>query len=264
MTTPTHHIHDTAALASVPPEPDLPANTDQAAALRALRPVTAELLMTLPVLDRVTVVHEATRCIQHHVPGLRPWSAIEASLEFFHQAGWGQPLLHRDDPGDFIAVADAYVLEALARGVVMALTTENDHLGNPGAPVWCDYVLHLKDDPEWPQSGRAEHDRMWARAEHLATEHGCKQAEDRGARRTEIQYRWYLLSSLYRSLMTEPPAWLSRIGQKGPMAWLSDVTRPAPVHTAAQAAHAIAAFNPIHVARGGVQVGLAYVSDLLT
>ncbi|KMS85850.1 hypothetical protein [Prauserella rugosa] len=87
-------------------------------------PVTAEMLMRLPVRDRRFVVDEATHRIHDATgdPGLQPWAAITAALEFFDQAGWGQPVAHAGDRGDFISVTDAYVLEALARGVAINLS----------------------------------------------------------------------------------------------------------------------------------------------
>jgi hypothetical protein len=174
-----------------------------------------------------------------HLGGWTCCAAIESTVGSILAEQWGRP-------GAWMSIVDPTVIESLARGVTLALHGESDTYGNPAAELWAAYLDRwLADDPT---GNRPAHDIQWANAEQATTDHGVALAAAAGVPFRDPEYRWYLYSSLYRSIMRDPNlGGLPNALLRPALAWFTDVTEPGPVARAAEAAHALARLHPLRL-----------------
>ncbi|WP_433205166.1 hypothetical protein ACQP1G_17515 [Nocardia sp. CA-107356] len=164
-----------------------------------LSDISATEIEQMTMAERGRLMQYVQVKVRQEIPDCRPpFAAIESTLEFFDLRGWGQP-------GTWISVVDSHVLAAVVHSVCAMSDATGDTSGNPAVLAWTEYLNRLRTDPHWQHTNRDDHDSAWAHAEHVATEYGRGQAEALGIKHDEVQFRWYLLSSMYRSWMVEPP-----------------------------------------------------------
>jgi hypothetical protein len=224
---------------------------------RALPACAARLTCDLDEFDRMAMA-ERLRVVQamqrgpaqRFERGFARWNAIEAVIELFMANGLGEP-------GTWASRIDAGILEAIMRGVALALGLGNDTYGNPGSRLWADYLVRLR-------SGRlhdkAQHNVAWSRAEDTATEWTVRNTP---MLPTLPETTLYNASEAYRTALANEPntmlvlrtigrPWLTNCYN-----WLTDVTNRKPIRTYGQA---IATFSMTPLNPHAVSATLAEVA----
>lgn len=227
---------------------------------------TALELDRLPLSERLVFVRAVQDEIAaEYVPGFRHWRNIEGIIRFFAENGFGAP-------GSWVSYVDAGILEGVERGAAIALGRSADDFGNPGAPLWADY-LHRLHRGELAQ--RWVHDPAWSAAEQASTEHGVRIAQRHGAVASRVDQRIFEFSELYRWMLRNPPAALLALnealaGSTGiPLApadflrWFTDVTIPEPAYRGAHVARDVALPDPVAAPVSALRLLLAYAPELL-
>ncbi|QUH05842.1 hypothetical protein HUO13_07790 [Saccharopolyspora erythraea] len=227
---------------------------------------TARELETLPLRERLSFVRALQdRIAAEHVPGFRHWRNIEGLLSFFIEKGMGTR-------GSWVSHVDSVDLEAMERGAAIALGVSGDDFGNPGAPLWADYLNRMR---RGELTDRREHDRAWSEAEQASTDHGLRLAESTGTRPNRLEWNIFQFSELYRWMMRNPQTALLLLDEHVAGAlgipfvpadflrWLTDVTTPVPVYRGAHAAYDIALPNPVGAPVSILELLLAYSPELV-
>lgn len=168
------------------------------------------------------------------------WRNIEGIIDFFRDHDMGTP-------GTWMSYVDAGILEGVERGIALASGRDGGTFGNPGAVLWADYLLGLRDGT---LTGRSAHDRAWSLAEQASTEYGVRLAEDvHGIRPTAVEERFFAYSEFYRWTLRNRPALLDPVSP-GPderqvtfVDWFTDVTNAIPARRGAELALDMAEFD---------------------
>ncbi|MFD0855249.1 hypothetical protein ACFQ07_23620, partial [Actinomadura adrarensis] len=224
---------------------------------RALPACAVRLTCDLDEFDRMTMA-ERLRVVQAMQRGpakrferdFARWNAIEAVIELFMANGLGEP-------GTWAGRIDAGILEAIMRGLALALGLSDDTYGNPGSRLWERYLLQLG-------SGRfrdkAEHNVAWSMAEDTATEWTVRTTP---MVPTLPETTLYTASEAYRTALANEPTTmlvLRTIGQPwltNCYNWLTDVTNRKPIRVYGQA---IATFSMTPLEPHAVSASLADVA----
>ena len=227
---------------------------------------TAQELERMPLDERLVFIRALQdRVADEYVPGFRHWRNIEGLLTFFIEKGMGSP-------GTWVSHVDAFDVEAIERGVAIALGESTDDFGNPGAPLWADYLDRMR---RGELADRAVHDEAWSIAEQASTDHGRRQAESDGVSPTRMEWNLFQFSELYRWMMRDPQSALIMLndlmtGTVGLpfvpadfLLWLTDATRSVPVYRGAHVAYDVALPNPVGAPVSMLQLMLAYAPELV-
>lgn len=227
---------------------------------------TAVELDALALTERLVFVRAVQdRVAAEHIPGFRHWRNIEGIIRFFAENGFGEP-------GSWVSLVDAGILEGIERGTALALGLSEDDFGNPGAELWADYLRRLH---RGELEDRGVHDPAWGNAEQASTEHGVRLAEQRGAVPSRLDQQIYDFSELYRWMLHNPDQTFSAFeeqlaGGTGVAAipvdfllWFTDVTTPVPTYRGAHVARDLALPDPVSAPVSALRLLLAYSPELL-
>lgn len=227
---------------------------------------TAQELERMPIDERLVFIRALQdRVAEEYVPGFQHWRNIEGLLTFFKEKGMGAP-------GTWVSHVDAFDLEAIERGVAMALGESSDAFGNPGAPLWADYLNRMR---RGELADRAVHDEVWSTAEQASTDHGRRQAEVDGVLPTRLEWNLFQFSELYRWMMRNPQSALIMLDDLSTgtvglpfvpadfLLWLTDVTRSVPVYRGAHVAYDVSLPNPVGAPVSMLQLMMAYAPELV-
>ncbi|MQA11965.1 MAG: hypothetical protein GEU98_26195 [Pseudonocardiaceae bacterium] len=194
------------------------------------------------------------------------WRNIEGIISVFRDRGLGAP-------GSWISYVDSGIVEGIERGLGIATGRSDETGGNPGARLWAEYLLRLRDGE---LTERAEHDRAWSVAEQASTEYGVYLSEQvHGEPPNPTDERVYQFSEFYRWLLRNRPAAFDLLTGLGPrinpeMArakvpfydWFTDVTKPEPTRKGGHMAVDFANFNVLGGGANAVDLFLAYLPAL--
>jgi hypothetical protein len=191
------------------------------------------------------------------------WRNIEGVLEFFIADNIGEP-------GDWVSIVDASILEGVERGTAIALGLATDSFGNPGASLWASYLQRLRAGE---LAERAVHDAAWGQAEQAATDHGVALAAGWGVRPTAVERRFFLLSEAYRwTLRNEPSAVLVLAGpgvsvqirnlREPFLNWLTNVRDDQPTRKGSALAYRMANLDPLGATVSALDLMLTYLPTL--
>ncbi|MBQ6644368.1 MAG: hypothetical protein IJH84_25510 [Saccharopolyspora sp.] len=227
---------------------------------------SAAELDALPMAERLVFVRAVQdRVAAEYIPGFRHWRNIEGIVRFFAENSFGAP-------GSWVSHVDAGILEGIERGTAIALGVSADGFGNPGSPLWAEYLRRLHDGE---LTDRWVHDPAWGNAEQASTEHGVRIAEAHGARPSRVDRDIYEFSELYRWMLRNPQQALLALNQASldttglpvPPAdflrWFTDVTISEPTYRGAHVARDIALPDPVSAPFSAAQLLLAYAPELL-
>ena len=92
-----------------------------------------------------------------------------AVIDFFHDHGLGAP-------GSWVSRVNSVVLEAITRGIAMALDPHAEDYSNPGARAWASYFRQCQ---RGELSQTSLHARAWSEAKQIATDHAVLVATHR-------------------------------------------------------------------------------------
>ncbi|EQD83806.1 hypothetical protein A8924_6014 [Saccharopolyspora erythraea NRRL 2338] len=227
---------------------------------------TASELESLPLRERLVFIRALQdRVAAEHVPGFRHWRNIEGLLTFFSEKGMGAR-------GSWVSHVDSGDLEGIERGTAIALGVSDDDFGNPGAPLWADYLNRMR---RGELTDRSVHDQAWSQAEQVSTDHGRRLAERAGVSPARMEWNLFQFAQLYRWMMRNPQTALILLDEHiaGPLGipfvpadflrWLTDVTTPVPVYRGAHAAYDISLPNPVGAPVSMLELLLAYAPELV-
>lgn len=197
------------------------------------------------------------------VPGFDRWRNIEGVLEFFADGHTGQP-------GTWMSLVDAAILEGAERGTAIALGVARDTFGNPGALLWASYLTQLRAGA---LVARAVHDAAWSRAEQASTEHGVVLAAVRGVRPSAADRRFFQISQAYRWTLRNEPSVLVALTWPGMsdqiravrvplLAWSTDVRSDVPTRKGAALAYRVANVDPFGTAVSALELVVAALPTL--
>ncbi|MDV6012526.1 hypothetical protein [Haloechinothrix sp. LS1_15] len=225
---------------------------------------TAEEINQMSMTDRLDFLRAMSAGPAEEIlPGYQPrWRNIEGVITFFHDNELGKP-------GSWISYVDAGILEGIQRGIAIASGKGNDDFGNPGSPLWAEYLRALAAGD---LAGRAAHDEAWSVAEQAATEHGAYLAVDvHGVEPSRAEQRFYYFSELYRWMMRNRPdavdilspsvepgerrAWQHFVD------WFTDVTIDTPAYRGSEMAYGYATFDVSGGTSGLLVLFRAYLEE---
>ncbi|MGI5347378.1 hypothetical protein ACQEU8_04200 [Streptomyces sp. CA-250714] len=195
------------------PVPDASAAPAQAPAgdcAATLRCDMAEL-ERMSMADRVELVRALQqRHGQAFEPGFRRWAAIVGVMSAARDRGLG-------DPGTWMSVTNAGLLEAMERGLAHGRDPDADVYGNPGALRWSTYLTNLAADR---LVSRPRHDEEWSTAEQASLDHGDRIARTEfGLEPTPSEQRFKQLTDLYRWAMQNEKELPAQLGTLAPVLW---------------------------------------------
>lgn len=193
------------------------------------------------------------------------WRNIEGVISCFRDRGLGSS-------GTWVSYVDASIVEAIERGVAIALGRSDDGFGNPGSALWAGYLQKLSTGQ---LAARSEHDRTWSRAEQTSTDNGSVLAAQHGQYATPAERRFFEFTNVYRFALRARPAALNLLGTSGPFKsaglaplrvpfydWFTDVSESEPSYYGCNMAYDYARFQLVGGAVGTMQLFLAYVPAL--
>ncbi|GAA5104862.1 hypothetical protein [Nocardia iowensis] len=138
----------------------------------------------MPMSDRL----EFLRCLSDihgaALGGADSWRRLEGVVQFFGNAGLGEP-------GSWLSRVNATVLEAVERGIAIAIDPGADDFGNPGARAWADYLALVAVTPEPNAVARA-----WSWARRVSVDQGKRWAQGHGVEPTPVETRFLLIADL--------------------------------------------------------------------
>ena len=144
--------------------------------------------------------------------------AIEGVLKFFISKELG-------GPGTWVSYVDAGIVESIQRGGAIALGIGKSEGGNPGSPLWAEFLTKMKKreledrNVSCPCSSSSlssllkmrnlsprpsqNHDHAWSISEQTATEYGMNMAESITTvdKASKQQLSWYRFIQLFRAIM---------------------------------------------------------------
>ncbi|PRX49282.1 hypothetical protein B0I33_103316 [Prauserella shujinwangii] len=211
----------------------------------ALLDCTAEEINLLGMTERLELVRAlSSGPAAALIPGYAPrWRNIEGIIDFFRDHDMGAP-------GTWVSYVDAGIIEGIERGIAIASGRGGGTFGNPGAPLWAEYLTDLRAGR---LAARSAHDRAWSEAEQASTEYGVALAERvHGRSPTAVEQRFFAYSEFYRWTLRNRPALLdlvspgARPGQQRQVTfvdWFTDVTNDVPSRRGAELALDLAEFD---------------------
>ncbi|MFD0686195.1 hypothetical protein [Actinomadura fibrosa] len=190
--------------------------------------------------ERLSVVsYLQRRPAQRFERGFARWNALQAFVEVLAADGLGQP-------GTWSAYVDGAALEALVRGLALALGLSGDDYGNPGARRWARYLTRLA-------AGRldvkAVHNREWAGAEQASIDHGRRPGYN-PATPSRTERALLAASELYRLALRNESTIMFALGALHQPRlthcydWLTDTRNPLPVRDGARTLVAVTRVPP--------------------
>lgn len=159
--------------------------------------------------------------------GFARWNVIESFLEVFIAHGLGAP-------GTWASYGDAANLEALVRGLALALKTGGGDYGNPGARLWARYLNELKAGR---LAAKPVHNVLWSNAEQTSVDWGTR-PDHNPATPNAAELTLFSASQFYRLILRNEPTIvlvLRTLGQPKLTRcydWLTDTTNRKAVRTA--------------------------------
>lgn len=233
---------------------------------QALDCAAAEInLMTMS--DRLAFVQAMERGPGARFGAQSRWHNIQGVITFFRDHQWG--------PSDtWVSFVDAGIVEGIERGLAIALGRPGGDYGNPGAPLWADYVTKLRSGQ---LRDRGRHDRAWGIAEQASTDRGVYLAEVvHGIPPSDVEQRFYDFSQLYREIMRTKPEAAQVTALYGVFAaqpevtfrsndfvdWFTDVGNVTPSRLGCEMAFRFASLDIWGGIGGAIDLFLAFIPDM--